>query len=98
MGRMSAARRLPHRRRRRWRSRRRGRTTVSSRAEPRAQQAIAVARDIVPGGVVDVRRDRDNGKWEVTIRQGEREYEVELAPGDLALLRVDYDWGVGRRR
>jgi len=58
---------------------------------PRAQQAIAVARDIVPGSLVDVRRDRDNGKWEVTIRQGEREYEVELAPGDLALLRVDYD-------
>ena len=58
---------------------------------PRARQAIAVARDIVPGSLVDVRRDRDNGKWEVTIRQGEREYEVELAPSDLALLRVDYD-------
>ena len=58
---------------------------------PRARQAIAVARDIVPGTLVDVRRDRDNGKWEVTIRQGEREYEVELAPGDLGLLRVDYD-------
>ena len=60
-------------------------------AHPRAQQAISVARDIVPGSVVDVRRDRDNGKWEVTIRQDEREYEVELAPADLALLRVDYD-------
>ena len=60
-------------------------------AHPRAQQAISVAREIVPGSVVDVRRDRDNGKWEVTIRQEEREYEVELAPGDLALLRVDYD-------
>ena len=60
-------------------------------AHPRARQAIAVARDIVPGSLVDVRRDRDNGKWEVTIRQGERAYEVELAPGDLALLRVDYD-------
>ena len=59
--------------------------------QPRARQAIAVARDIVPGSLVDVRRDRDNGKWEVTIRQGERDYEVELAPGDLALLRVDYD-------
>ena len=59
--------------------------------QPRAREAIAVARDIVPGSLVDVRRDRDNGKWEVTLRQGEREYEVELAPGDLALLRVDYD-------
>jgi uncharacterized membrane protein YkoI len=60
-------------------------------SQPRARQAVAVARDIVPGELVDVRRDRDNGKWEVTIRQGEREYEVELAAGDLALLRVDYD-------
>jgi uncharacterized membrane protein YkoI len=60
-------------------------------SHPRARQAIAVAREIVPGSVVDVRRDRDNGKWEVTMRQGERDYEVELAPGDLALLRVDYD-------
>ena len=59
--------------------------------QPRAREAIAVARDIVPGSLVDVRRDRDNGKWEVTIRQGEREYEVELAPADLTLLRVDYD-------
>ncbi len=58
---------------------------------PRARQAIEVARDVVPGSVVDVRRDRDNGKWEITIRQGERDYEVELAPADLALLRVDYD-------
>jgi len=58
---------------------------------PRARQAISVAREIVPGSLVDVRRDRDNGKWEVTIRQEEREYEVELSPADLALLRVDYD-------
>ena len=58
---------------------------------PRARQAISVAREVVPGSLVDVRRDRDNGKWEVTIRQEEREYEVELSPADLALLRVDYD-------
>jgi len=60
-------------------------------SHPRARQAIAVAREVVPGSVVDVRRDRDNGKWEVTMRQGGREYEVELAPDDLTLLRVDYD-------
>jgi hypothetical protein len=59
--------------------------------QPRARQAIAVAREIVPGTLVDVRRDRDNGKWEVTMRQGARDYEVELAPKDLSLLRVDYD-------
>lgn len=60
-------------------------------SHPRARQAVAVAREVVPGSVVDVRRDRDNGKWEVTMRQRGREYEVELAPDDLALLRVDYD-------
>ena len=60
-------------------------------AEPRARQAIAVAQEIVHGSVVDVSRDSDNGKWEVTVRQGGHEYEVELAPKDLGLLRVDYD-------
>jgi hypothetical protein len=35
--------------------------------------------------------DVDNGKWEVTIAQDERGYEVELAPADLTLLRLDYD-------
>jgi uncharacterized membrane protein YkoI len=60
-------------------------------AHPRAREAIAIAREVVPGAVVDVRRDRDNGKWEVTMRQGARDYEVELAPEDLSLLRVDYD-------
>ena len=59
--------------------------------DPRARQAIAVAREVVPGSVVGVARDRDNGKWEVTMRQGGQDYEVELAPGDLGLLRVDYD-------
>jgi uncharacterized membrane protein YkoI len=46
---------------------------------------------VVDGKLVDVRRDSDNGKWEVTLRQGDREYEVELAAGDMALLRIDYD-------
>ena len=58
---------------------------------PGARRAAAAALDVVPGRVLAVYRDRDNGKWEVTIRQGERDYEVELAPADLALLRVDYD-------
>jgi hypothetical protein len=60
-------------------------------AGPEARRAVEVARGVVEGRLVDVRRDVDNGKWEVTLRQGEREYEVELAPGDLALLRIDYD-------
>ena len=60
-------------------------------ARPGAQRAVAVAREVVEGRLVDVRRDVDNGKWEVTLRQGEREYEVELAPRDFALLRIDYD-------
>jgi hypothetical protein len=50
-----------------------------------------VAREVVPGSIVGVARDSDNGKWEVTVRQDGREYEVELAPGDFELLRVDYD-------
>ena len=62
-----------------------------ARWHPRAQEAIAVAREVVPGRVVGVHRDRDNGKWEVTIRQDGRDYEVELHPADLDLLRVDYD-------
>jgi hypothetical protein len=61
------------------------------RAHPQAQRAVALARDVVEGRVVDVRRDQDNGKWEVTLRQGDREYEVELAAGDMTLLRIDYD-------
>jgi hypothetical protein len=60
-------------------------------ADPQAQRAVFLAREVVSGELVDVRRDRDNGKWEVTLRQGEREYEVELAAEDMALLRVDYD-------
>jgi uncharacterized membrane protein YkoI len=60
-------------------------------SDPRAREAVAVAREVVPGRVVGVHRDRDNGKWEVTIRQGDTDYEVELDPADLGLLRVDYD-------
>ena len=60
-------------------------------ADPRAQRAVQIARDVVEGRLVDVRRDSDNGKWEVTLRQGDREYEVELAAVDMALLRIDYE-------
>ena len=56
-----------------------------------AQEAIAEATQIVPGRVVGVARDTDNGKWEVTIAQDGREYEVELDPVTLGLLRLDYD-------
>jgi hypothetical protein len=56
-----------------------------------AQEAIAEATRIVPGRLVGVARDTDNGKWEVTIDQDGREYEVELDPVTLTLLRLDYD-------
>ena len=58
---------------------------------PAARRAAAVAQSVVPGRVLEIARDVDNGKWEVTLRRGARDHEVELAPGDLALLRVDYD-------
>jgi uncharacterized membrane protein YkoI len=58
---------------------------------PAARRAIAVALGVVPGRVVGVAIDQDNGKWEVTIAQEGREYEVELDPRDLTLLRLDYD-------
>jgi Peptidase propeptide and YPEB domain len=58
---------------------------------PQARRAVAVAKEVVPGRVVGVARDTDNGKWEITIVQEGREYEVELAPRDLTLLRLDYD-------
>ena len=60
-------------------------------ATPEARQAAAIARDVVPGRVVEVARDVDNGKWEITIAQAGREYEVELSAGALELLRLDYD-------
>jgi hypothetical protein len=56
-----------------------------------AREAIAEATRIVPGRLVGVARDTDNGKWEVTIDQDGREYEVELDPATLNLLRLDYD-------
>jgi hypothetical protein len=59
---------------------------------PDARRAAAAALEVVPGRVLGVAVDEDNGKWEVTIRQQDREYEVELAPDDeLTLLRLDYD-------
>jgi hypothetical protein len=58
---------------------------------PDAQRAIATARAIVTGELVDVRIDTDNGKWEVTLRRNDGgEHEVELSP-QLELLRIDYD-------
>ena len=60
-------------------------------SRPDARRAAAAALEVVPGRVRGVARDEDNGKWEITILQEGREYEVELAPGDLTLLRVDYD-------
>jgi uncharacterized membrane protein YkoI len=60
-------------------------------SDPAAQEAIAEARLIVPGRLVGVARDTDNGKWEVTIAQDGREYEVELDPATFTLLRLDYD-------
>jgi uncharacterized membrane protein YkoI len=56
-----------------------------------ARRAASVAQEVVPGRVIGVARDADNGKWEITIVQQRREYEVELSPGELRLLRVDYD-------
>ena len=73
---------------------RRGRATTtfpSDPATPEARRAAAVALGVVPGRVLGVARDEDDGKWEMTIAQDGREYEVELAPGDLSLLRLDYD-------
>jgi hypothetical protein len=58
---------------------------------PAARRAAAAALEVVPGRVLGVARDEDDGKWEITIAQGEWEYEVELAPEDLSLLRLDND-------
>ena len=60
-------------------------------SDPAAQEAIAEATRIVPGRLAGVARDTDNGKWEVTIAQDGREYEVELDPATFTLLRLDYD-------
>jgi len=58
---------------------------------PEARRAAATALEVVHGRVVEVARDRDNGKWEVTIDQKGGLYEVELEPRTLRLLRLDYD-------
>jgi hypothetical protein len=60
-------------------------------SHPGAQRAIAEALEVVPGRVVEVARDRDNGKWEVIVAGEDGEYEVELAPATFHLLRLDYD-------
>jgi hypothetical protein len=57
---------------------------------PEARRAAAVALDVVPGRVVGVARDEDNGKWEIAVLQEGREYEVELSHPSLTLLRIDY--------
>lgn len=59
--------------------------------EPEAVAAIEAARLVVPGELVGVARDSDDDdKWEVTLRAFGDEYEVELEPNTLALLRIDY--------
>jgi hypothetical protein len=59
---------------------------------PQAIRAIEAARAIVPGELVDVSRDIDDAhKWEVTLHAFGNDYEVELEPTTLALLRIDYD-------
>ena len=46
---------------------------------------------MVSGRVVEVARDRDNGKWEIIVEQDGGRYEIELAPDTFKLLRLDYD-------
>ena len=58
---------------------------------PAAQRAIAVALEVVSGRVTEVARDRDDGYWEVTVRQRGRDFEVELHPEDFSFLGIDYD-------
>jgi uncharacterized membrane protein YkoI len=61
------------------------------RDSPGARRAIVEALEVVPGRVVEVARDRDNGKWEVIVEQDGGEYEIELDPSTFRLLRLDYD-------
>ena len=58
---------------------------------PGARRAVEVAVEVVPGRVLAVYRDRDNGKWEVHVAQDGGRYEVELDPADFGLIRLDYD-------
>jgi len=62
-----------------------------ARDAPGAQRAVAEALTVVSGRVVEVARDRDNGKWEVIVEQGSGRYEIELEPETFRLLRLDYD-------
>ena len=61
------------------------------RETPDARRAVSEALGVVSGRVVEVARDRDNGKWEVIVEQEGGRYEVELAPNTFELLRLDYD-------
>jgi hypothetical protein len=58
---------------------------------PGARRAVTEALEVVPGRVVEVTRDRDNGKWEVIVDQDGGRYEIELDPATFGLLRLDYD-------
>jgi hypothetical protein len=58
---------------------------------PGARRAAAEALTVVSGRVVEVARDRDNGKWEVIVEQSSGRYEIELEPETFKLLRLDYD-------
>jgi hypothetical protein len=58
---------------------------------PGARRAAAEARSVVSGRVVEVARDRDNGKWEVIVEQEGGRYEIELEPETFKLLGLDYD-------
>jgi hypothetical protein len=57
---------------------------------PEARRAVAAALDVVPGRLLGVARDEARGKWEITVLQDGREYEVELSHPGLTLLRLDY--------
>jgi uncharacterized membrane protein YkoI len=61
------------------------------RNTPEARRAAAEALAVVSGRVVEVARDRDNGKWEVIVEQEGGRYEIELQPRTFELLRLDYD-------
>jgi hypothetical protein len=61
------------------------------RDTPGARRAATEALAIVAGRVIEVARDRDNGKWEVIIEQEGGRYEIELEPETFELLRLDYD-------
>jgi hypothetical protein len=61
------------------------------RDTPGARRAVTEALTVVSGRVIEVARDRDNGKWEVVVEQEGGRYEIELEPSTFELLRLDYD-------